>query len=649
MYFFDIILIGVYAYKICISSKKLYIKGDRRMKNSLKYFIGLSAVWVLVGCGSSSKQNLPTGTGYYEDGAISGVDYKCGSKTGVTGKKGEFIYEQNKGCQFSLGDVVLENKTSDIFKSKEVHTRIADENAINLLSILDLDSNPDDGFQIDHDAAVKTLKDLNITNIHNVNLPFATIVSSVGGKYKNNLSSENQDKYSVPDPVKLKSDLEKHQTKQTKNIFAGKTVYFIDDFYDNQKNQPVVDIYSITFDENMTTAMFDNQKLKVKVKNGVVNVETFGDFKVQSYNDSVAIVKIDSHDDNDLLKLYFNKADVDKRKKEILSYYKVDSNKIKSLIGKTMYDAEKDYASGKLHVETVKFNSDKIIVDSFSGKTKNIPYTISNDTIILNGKKKIKVIYISDEKVMSIDLNGEDKEEVDIFYFDKNKAIENPEINYGNDDDMNDQNQGGDSNGNGGSSEVNQNNHNNNGINNDNGNSNDMNDQNHKSQTSPIQVTEENIKNYVIGKYLYHDEKKRGGSHKFITLKLSKDGSFYYKKDNEVTGTYTLSNNTITVHVGEETKIVNVVYISTTKIGLQDKGDTDVGYWYFNQTDAKNNPAHEDWCINHYYNFVFINSGSTLVLSVSILYILIICFSLKICLTKYTLHTYIKYFNISVD
>jgi len=65
------------------------------------------AVFSIVGCGSSSSSSVETGTGFYVDAAVEGVDYVCGTMEGTTGDGGKFTFEKGEGCTFSLAGITL--------------------------------------------------------------------------------------------------------------------------------------------------------------------------------------------------------------------------------------------------------------------------------------------------------------------------------------------------------------------------------------------------------------------------------------------------------------------------------------------------------------------------------------------------------------
>ena len=72
----------------------------------------------LAGCGggsgsSTTPQTATTGTGYYVDSAVAGVNYTCGSQTGTTDKDGKFTFEKGQDCTFELAGITLKKVPAD--------------------------------------------------------------------------------------------------------------------------------------------------------------------------------------------------------------------------------------------------------------------------------------------------------------------------------------------------------------------------------------------------------------------------------------------------------------------------------------------------------------------------------------------------------
>ncbi|SFV90202.1 Autotransporter adhesin [hydrothermal vent metagenome] len=116
------------------------------------------ALFAIIGCGGSgvSSDNAKTGTGYYIDSAVEGVEYTCGNQTGITDKDGKFAFEEGKGCSFSLAGITLRKVKADKLANGQ---EVFEDNltVAKLLQSIDADGNPDNGIQITDEVA-KALK-----------------------------------------------------------------------------------------------------------------------------------------------------------------------------------------------------------------------------------------------------------------------------------------------------------------------------------------------------------------------------------------------------------------------------------------------------------------------------------------------------------
>ena len=126
--------------------------------------MAISAVLALSGCGSSSSTpTTATGTAYYVDSAVSGVNYKCGTTEGITGTDGEFTFEVDASCTFYLGDIELRSVDAELLVDggdvQETDIEIA-----RILQSLDSDGNPDNGITIDA-KIVQAMEDAGITKL----------------------------------------------------------------------------------------------------------------------------------------------------------------------------------------------------------------------------------------------------------------------------------------------------------------------------------------------------------------------------------------------------------------------------------------------------------------------------------------------------
>ena len=127
--------------------------------------LAIGAVLALSGCGSSndSTPTAATGTAYYIDSAVSGVNYKCGSQEGTTGADGEFTFEEGAGCTFYLGDIELRSVDAEsLVDGGEV--RETDLEIARILQSLDSDGKPENGITIDA-KIVQAMEEAGITKL----------------------------------------------------------------------------------------------------------------------------------------------------------------------------------------------------------------------------------------------------------------------------------------------------------------------------------------------------------------------------------------------------------------------------------------------------------------------------------------------------
>ncbi len=110
----------------------------------------IGTMFTLIGCGgggSTASTPVATGTAYYIDSAVEGVDYTCGATSGVTGKDGSFTFEAGGSCTFYLGDIELRSVEASLLadgnKVYETDMRIA-----RILQSLDSDGDASNGITV---------------------------------------------------------------------------------------------------------------------------------------------------------------------------------------------------------------------------------------------------------------------------------------------------------------------------------------------------------------------------------------------------------------------------------------------------------------------------------------------------------------------
>jgi len=151
------------------------------MNYLLKTALVLSAPLLIAGCGggsSSPSTNVATGIGYYVDSPVSGMDYQCGSQSGVTGENGSFTFEANAGCTFSLEDISFRDIPADMLADgKTIYEKNVERARV--LQALDADHNPDNGIQISRELVDK-LKDAAFTAISTIEASIEDLMDIIG-------------------------------------------------------------------------------------------------------------------------------------------------------------------------------------------------------------------------------------------------------------------------------------------------------------------------------------------------------------------------------------------------------------------------------------------------------------------------------------
>lgn len=129
--------------------------------------ISIGLVLSLAGCGGGGDDEptaqITTGTGFYVDSAVSGVNYTCGASEGTTDEAGKFTFEVDKGCTFFLGDIKLRDIDKEILKDG-VTVYETDAATAQILQSLDSDGNSTNGITIS-DEFVTALSIANITTL----------------------------------------------------------------------------------------------------------------------------------------------------------------------------------------------------------------------------------------------------------------------------------------------------------------------------------------------------------------------------------------------------------------------------------------------------------------------------------------------------
>ena len=215
----------------------------RNIKLSVITAIALVSIIGCGGGGSSSSSDVKTGTGYYVDSAVAGVEYVCGSKTGKTDADGKFTFEEGKECKFTLAGVPLRTTKADELADGK---KIVEENpkVAKLLQSIDADGDLSNGIQVTDEVVEALTKALEETQSAG-KLPEGDTLTEV-------VASVGHDVEGVSGEVRTDEEVEAHlaqtQTEVTKELLAGKTVYVVND---KEVNNNVLD--KVTFSKDMTS------------------------------------------------------------------------------------------------------------------------------------------------------------------------------------------------------------------------------------------------------------------------------------------------------------------------------------------------------------------------------------------------------------
>ena len=213
-----------------------------------KFFVS-SAVAVslmLTGCGNDGKKfsNSLVRTGFYVDSAVQGVDYTCGTQSGVTDKEGKFVFEKGQKCTFSIADIVLrEVAPNELTDGK----KIVEENidvAVFLQSI-DSDGNPENGIAIKPEIVNVIADETQNSKQVPTSDDLETLVSEIEQKV-----SEYEGK--VVSPEDAQRHLDNTLSKITQEMLGGKTFYLV------AKNENLLN--KVTFDEKVSHVEIEGLK-----------------------------------------------------------------------------------------------------------------------------------------------------------------------------------------------------------------------------------------------------------------------------------------------------------------------------------------------------------------------------------------------------
>jgi len=277
------------------------------MNKILSSGLVLGAMIALVGCGGGSSDALnsagtnptsvATGTAYYIDSAVSGVNYTCGSTEGITGADGEFTFEVGVSCTFYLGDIELRSVGTELLADggevQETDIEIA-----RILQSLDSDGNPDNGITINAEI-VAAIEAAGITKLPDTVAEMdemLAIVETAGGT------------------IVSEEDAAGHMLT---TLLAGQTFYVVDEAEDGSKQ-----VTKLTFNEDLTSIeaispeMTENWAITIEGSRLTFNGDTDGSYTIitaDSANDYIMFTDYNSDGSLDGMghRLYSDKADAE--------------------------------------------------------------------------------------------------------------------------------------------------------------------------------------------------------------------------------------------------------------------------------------------------------------------------------------------------
>ncbi len=353
-------------------------------KSILGISIVTSSLLLLAGCGSSSNKQAmttgTTGTGYYLDSAVAGVNYTCGSQTGTTGANGAFTFEKGKDCTFSAAGIPLKTVSAGALTNQ---AKIVENNVTvaRFLQSIDTDGNASNGIQITG-KVLKALTTALKNNDINKTVPKTTThLQVVVDQIK---QQDTTFKGDVKTIVEAKKHLQTTQKSVAKNLLAGKTFYVVG------SEDAVIKIFKFVvsadgtkFKQYNLNSQSPTDSDAITYNGNKVTIGTGGGYTILTQKDGYILGE--GYSDNATLengighRLYTSKDNAQK-------YY--NSLNLKSLIvGKTYYVAVNDV--NPHHVETLEFKDDGTLVDTYpkqgKGTTDPFQYTIENGKLHITG------------------------------------------------------------------------------------------------------------------------------------------------------------------------------------------------------------------------------------------------------------------------
>jgi len=145
------------------------------MKKIIKISFLVSIIlFVVTACGggggtANNTASNSVNKGYYIDSAVKGVNYDCGTQTGLTDNNGMFKFESGHSCKFLLaGKTLREVHASNLYDG--IHIIERNVTVASVLLTLDKDGNASNGIEVPENAEQcidSDINDINKTELHN--------------------------------------------------------------------------------------------------------------------------------------------------------------------------------------------------------------------------------------------------------------------------------------------------------------------------------------------------------------------------------------------------------------------------------------------------------------------------------------------------
>lgn len=369
--------------------------------------IATVALLSLVGCGGNGSSDIvvATGTAFYLDSAVSGINYKCGTQEGITDAEGAFTFDVGSSCTFYLGDIELRSIAANALKDGE-NVVEDDVKIAQLLQTLDVDGDPANGITVSSEVVAAMSTALN-ANGGNGTLPDTE-------EELNALSAELETE--VPDyqgHAVTQTEAEEHlattqatvDAEKLKASLAGKTFYNIND-------QGTIE--TVVFNSEGTTLQFGTEAA-VNINFGAHSIiDKDGEHLIDEITDTY----VKGHDSYGEFIFYTTEAGA----QEALSSQGNAQSLESMIVGETFYVTVEDSytdASGILvnnnHVETLVFGTDGKVHDTWIENAQQqeeiMTYTINNDTLSIttpNGVISLSNVEKLSDYIRFADANGQE-------------------------------------------------------------------------------------------------------------------------------------------------------------------------------------------------------------------------------------------------